>query len=329
MALRAAVVGVGHLGKEHARVYANLDDVELVAVCDNNEKQAKAVAKKWRTDVLTDFQTLRGEVDLVSVVVPTIYHFDVASFFLEQGVPCLVEKPMTPDLEQAKQLVAIAEKAGATLQVGHIERFNPAFIAVRELPLEPKFIECHRLGPFSFRSTDIGVVMDLMIHDLDIVLHLARADVQSVDSVGVNVISESEDIANARVRFTNGCVANINASRISAKKMRKIRIFSPDSYVSIDCQAREALIYRKGENFDQARAKLGEIDLTKITDLTKFLFNKFLKIDKMKLDDEEPLKKEIEAFVHAVKTGERPIVTGQDAMRAIALAEQIVKGFNA
>lgn len=321
-------MGVGHLGKEHARVYSGLNDVDLVAVCDVNEKQAQAVARKVKAEPRTDFHSLRNQVDLVTIAVPTVFHFQVASWFIEQGVPCLVEKPMTRNLAEAEQLVALADKQGVSLQVGHIERFNPAIIAARSLPLDPRFIECHRLGPFSFRSTDIGVVMDLMIHDLDIVLDLAKSEIQSVDSVGVSALSDREDIANARIRFENGCVANLNASRISAKKMRKIRIFSPDSYVSIDYGAREAVIYRKGENFEEAKAKMGEIDLSKVTDLTKFLFGrgKFFNVEKIKLDDHEPLQKEIESFVHAVSTGTRPTVTGHDAMRAIALAERIVAG---
>lgn len=327
VALRAAVVGVGHLGKEHARVYSSIPDVELVAVCDSNEKQARAIARKTRTQAVDDFRSLRGGVDLVSIAVPTVYHFEVACWFIEQGVPCLVEKPMTSNLADAEHLVDQASKAGVPLQVGHIERFNPALVAARNLPLDPKFIECHRLGPFSFRSTDIGVVMDLMIHDLDIVLDLARSEVVSVDSVGVEVLSGREDIANARVRFKNGCVANINASRISTKGMRKIRIFSPESYVSIDYQAREAVIYQKGERFDEARAEMGELDLSRVTDMAKFMLGKFFKMEKVKLDDHEPLAKEIESFVHVVKSGSPPVVSGEDAMRAIALAEQIVAGF--
>ena len=328
MPLRAAVVGVGHLGQHHARIYAGLEDVDLVAVCDLDEKQARSVAKKCRTEARTDFRTLQGQVDLVSVAVPTVYHFEVASWFLGQGVPCLVEKPMTMNVEEAEGLVALAHEKRCALQVGHIERFNPALIAARELPLDPKFIECHRLGPFSFRSTDIGVVMDLMIHDLDIVLDLARSDVVSVDSVGVTAISDTEDIANARLRFANGCVANLNASRISAKRMRKIRIFSPDSYVSIDYEAREAVIYRKSPTFEQAKAGMGDIDLSRVKDVAKLLFGrgKFFTVDRIALDEQEPLQEELASFVSAVRHGTEPEVTGEDGMRAIALAERIVAG---
>ena len=327
MELKAAVVGVGHLGQHHARIYAGMGGVELAAVCDADPKQGRKIAKKHGAEFRQDFESLLDEVDLVSIAVPTVYHFEVARPFLGRGVPCLVEKPMASTLAEAEQLVAVAQKAGALLQVGHIERFNPALVAARNMPLDPKFIECHRIGPFSFRSTDIGVVMDLMIHDLDIVLDLAKSDVASVDSVGVGVLSQREDIANARIRFTNGCVANINASRISTKSMRKIRIFSPDSYVSIDYQAREAVIYRKGENFDEAKAKMGEFDLAKVTDLAKFMLGKFFKAERIRLDDEEPLVKELESFVSAVRTGTRPVVSGEDAVRAIALADRIVRGF--
>jgi len=327
MALRAAVVGVGHLGQHHARVYADMEGVDLVAVCDANRKQGRKVAKKHGAEYCDDHLSLIGEVDLVSIAVPTIYHLDVATPFLEQGTACLVEKPMTATLEEAEQMVDVANKAGALLQVGHIERFNPAFVAARNLPLDPKFIECDRLGPFSFRSTDIGVVMDLMIHDLDIVLDLARSEVKWVDSVGAGLLSDREDIANARVRFENGCVANISASRVSTKSMRKVRIFSPGSYVTIDYQKREALLFTKGPNFESARERMGDFDLSRVKDLTKFMIGKFFKMEKIKLDDEEPLAKELESFVDAVKTGSRPVVSGEDAMRAIALADRIVKGF--
>ncbi len=327
MPLKAAVVGVGHLGQHHARVYADLASVDLIAVCDANEKQGRKVAKKHGVDYRSDFESLIGEVDLVSIAVPTVYHLDVARLFLAHGTPCLVEKPMTATLEQAEQMVALADKAGALLQVGHIERFNPAFVAARSLPLKPKFIECDRLGPYSFRSTDIGVVMDLMIHDLDIVLDLAQSQVKWVDSVGAGLLSDKEDIANARIRFENGCVANLSASRVSTKSMRKIRIFSPESYVTIDYQKREALLFTKGPKFDEAREKMGEFDLSKVKDLAKFMIGKFFKMQKIKLDDAEPLAKEIEAFVEAVKTGSEPVVSGKDGMRAIALADRIVKGF--
>ncbi len=328
MALRAAVVGVGHLGQHHARIYAQSPDADLVAVCDADEKQGRKIARKFGVEYVADFRELLDRVDLVSIAVPTVYHFDVAAPFLERGIACLVEKPMTATLELAQQMVDVARKAGALLQVGHIERFNPALVAARSLPLDPKFIECDRLGPFSFRSTDIGVVMDLMIHDLDIVLDLARSEVVWVDSAGASVLSEKEDIANARIRFANGCVANLSASRVSTKSLRKIRIFNPDSYVSIDYQAKQAVIFRKGPHFDEAKEHMGEFDLSRVKDLAKFMVGKFFKMEKIKLDDQEPLAKEIESFIRAARAGEPPVVSGEDAMRAIALADRIVKGFD-
>ncbi len=323
--LKAAVVGVGHLGKEHARIYSSLPDVTLVAVADVDESQAKSIARKRRCDWTTSYEELVGKVDLVSVVVPTIAHSEVSLPFLRNGTAVLVEKPITGDLESAEALVAEARAANATLQVGHIERFNPALAAIRKHKIVPKFIECHRLSPFKFRSADVGVVFDLMIHDIDIVHHLAASKLKHLDAVGVNVISPKEDIANVRLVFENGCVANVTASRVSVKTMRKIRIFSETCYASIDYEKRKALIYRKSPKLTLANIEAKKRGLSGILDLVGLDFGDMLTIENVKLDDYEPLRKEIESFVECVREGKEPVVPGEDAVRAVGTATAILK----
>jgi predicted dehydrogenase len=322
--LRVGVVGVGHLGKEHARVYAQMPGVRLVGVADSDESRARSVARKWSTDSFADYHVLLDRVDAVSVVVPTRFHFEVARQFLDRGIAALVEKPMTRTIAEGEALVEAARKSGATLQVGHIERFNPAMVAIQKFPLRPRFIEVHRLAPFSFRSGDIGVVLDLMIHDLDIILHLVGSEVERVDAVGVSVLAEREDIANARLVFRNGCVANVTASRVSARAMRKIRLFSDDCYISLDYGERQALIYRKSLRLASGAVKLEDVDITRIADLKKFLFGDLLTIEKVAMDDFEPLQKELASFVDCVRHRKPPVVGGEQAMNAIRVAWRIL-----
>lgn len=321
--LRAAVVGVGHLGKEHARVYAKLPGVSLVAVADVDEKQARRVAKKWKSEPTTDYRDLFGRVDAVSVVTPTRYHFDVASEFVRQGVAVLVEKPMTRTLDEAERLAQLVEQHDAILQVGHIERFNPAVVAIQKHPIRPRFIECHRLSPFAFRSADIGVVPDLMIHDLDIILHLVDSPVTRIDAAGVCVLSRHEDVANVRIEFESGCVANVTASRVSVKKLRKIRIFSEDSYISLDYGERRAVIYRKSPELTAESIDVEKLDVSTIADLKGFLFGDLLNVERVKMDDFEPLSREIEDFVECVRERRPPLVSAVEGARAIRLVAQI------
>lgn len=305
--LKAAVIGVGSLGQHHARVYTQIPGIELVAVVDSSEKRAREIAKKCHCQALTEYQDLVGKVDLVSIVVPTAAHYSVAKVFLEKGVSVLLEKPMTRTVEEADELIALAKQHQATLQIGHIERFNQAIQELKKVLDSPKFIEVHRLGPYSQRNTDIGVTLDLMIHDLDIILDLVGAPVERVEATGVRILSEHEDIANARITMKNGCVANVNASRVTMDARRKIRIFSPSSYISIDYQKQELYIYKlkKGQAID-------ENNLMKMIDRKRLVFGK-----------KEPLMIELSAFTEAVRHKTAPEVTGQAGREALAVALEI------
>ena len=243
--LRAGVIGVGYLGAFHADKYASLPDAELVAVVDVDHGRADSVAARCRTRADTDYRSLFGHVDCVSLAVPTPLHFALARDCLAHGIDVLVEKPMTEKVSDGRTLVETAEQLGRILQVGHLERFNPAIRALAGIITQPRFIECHRLAPFVERGTDVDVILDLMIHDLDVILSLVQAEVQTVEAVGVPVLSETTDIANARLRFTNGCIANITASRVALKRERKIRLFQADTYVSVDYSEKHVRVCRR------------------------------------------------------------------------------------
>ncbi|MBI3098275.1 MAG: Gfo/Idh/MocA family oxidoreductase [Planctomycetes bacterium] len=323
--LRVAVVGVGHLGKEHARIYAAIPGVRLVAVADLVRERAEAVAARTGAEAVGDHRSLLGKVDAVSVAVPTVGHFEIARAFLTAGVPCLVEKPMTKTTAEAKRLVALAAKHRTALQVGHVERFNPALRAIWPHVGRPRFIECHRLSPFRFRSMDIDVVMDLMIHDIDIVLHLVSSPLRRIDALGVGVLSGAEDIANARLTFADGCVANVTASRVSDKALRRTRIFSDDAYIAFDTGDRTAQVVRKAPGFNEALRDLPR-DPTRIPDVKALLFEKYLRIENLQVSaDEEPLRTELESFVEAVRTGSTPVVPGEHGLRAIETATRITR----
>jgi predicted dehydrogenase len=300
--LRIAVVGVGHLGKHHARILSALPGVELVAVVDINPARAEEIATASGTKPAFDAREVEGRVDAVTVAVPTESHLDVALPFLAAGVGVLVEKPMARTLAEADAMIAAAAKGRAILAVGHTERFNPAVAAARPLLRDPRFIEVHRLGTFPERSLDIDVVFDLMIHDLDIVLSLVDSPVASAEAVGVPVLTGRVDIANARLRFANGCIANLTASRISRDRVRKIRFFQRSAYVSIDYSAQKIEMYRlnKGSG-PTSTIQAGDIAVAV----------------------EEPLKLELADFVDAVNTRRAPVVTGEQGRRALAVAQQI------
>ena len=300
--LRVAVIGVGHLGRHHARILSAMPGVELVAVVDTNQARAGEIATSARTRPLFRAQELAGLVDAVTVAVPTELHHEITMPFLASGVPALVEKPMARSLREADEMIAAAARAGVALAVGHTERFNPAVEAARPLLVDPRFIEVHRLGAFPERSLDIDVVFDLMIHDLDVVLSLVHAEVEAIEAVGVPVLTGRVDIANARLRFANGCIANVTASRISRDRVRKIRFFQPTAYLSIDYAAQKVEVWRlvKGE---------GSIPSIQGGELA--------------VANEEPLKRELADFVEAVGSRRAPTVTGEQGRRALALAQQI------
>jgi len=295
--VKVGVAGVGHMGKEHARIYAESKEAELVGVHDSNPDTAKKIAEKYRTRAFSSLEEMVEAVEAASIVTPTTTHLAIAAPFLKKGKHVLVEKPIAMDTAEARELVNLADQNGAKLAVGHVERFNPVLAALEERLGRPRFIEAHRLSPYPGRSTDIGVVMDLMIHDLEIILHLVRSPVTSVDAVGVPVLSKGEDIANARIRFANGCVANLTTSRISPEKLRKIRVFQDDAYLSLDYMKQEGEIYKRLDG--------------KITR------------DKIPVMKGEPLKNQLEEFLDNVRHGTDPRVGGSHGFEALKLASQI------
>ncbi len=321
---------IGDLGQHHARILDQMDEVDLVGVADARRGRAEEIARRHSVAAFEDPRDLIGRVDAVSIAVPTERHFDVARDFLEAGVPALVEKPLCRTVAEARALVEIAERRGVPLQVGHVERFNPAILAVRPRIDDPRFISCDRVSPFSFRSADIGVVLDLMIHDLDIALHLARSPVESVEALGIPVIAASEDVANARLRFASGGVALLTASRVSIKRMRKIRIFQRDVYISLDYDGKKALVYRKRPGAAGASpADLAAIDPALGPEaLQQIVFSRFLEIEEISMEG-EPLRLEIESFVRAVREGRDVEVPGRAALEAMEVADRIVTAIRA
>lgn len=305
MKTRAAVVGVGYLGKFHAEKYAAMPDVELVAVVDADPERAREIAAKSGCRALCDARELRGLADCASVVVPTPLHREVGVALLEAGIDVLVEKPIAATLEEARSLVRAADERGRILQVGHLERFNPAIRALEGIVTNPRFLECHRLAPFVERGTDVDVVLDLMIHDLDVVLSMVRSPVTSVDAVGVPVITQSPDIANARLRFENGAIANLTASRVSLKRERKLRLFQADTYISLDYGEKRVRIIRRGE---AAPGGLAPIE-----------------VEERVVDGGDALAEEIRAFLQAVRTRRPPLVSGHEGLRAVELAYQVLE----
>ena len=297
--VRVGVVGVGHIGREHARIYSQMPGVEFVGLYDLDGHVAHKVAQRHEVKTFSTAQALAEEVDAATIATPTSTHHEIAGLFLNLGKHVLVEKPITDNTEQAKSLVEIAQSKNLVLQVGHIERFNPALNALEEKLTRPRFIEAHRLSTYPGRSTDIGVVLDLMIHDIEVVLHLVRSPIQSIDSVGTTVLSKGEDIANARIRFENGCVANLTTSRISFEKMRKIRVFQDDAYLSLDYFDQSGVIYRKVDS-----------RIVKET---------------IKVEKDEPLKLELSAFVECVRTRHSPRVGGAQAAVALDIAMRITE----
>jgi len=300
--LRAAVVGVGYLGRFHAEKYAAHAGAELVAVVDVDPARARAVAAALGVEAVTDHRALLGRIDCASVAVPTQLHHAVAGDLLEAGVDVLVEKPLTSTVAEGKALVELAVRRERVLQVGHLERFNPAIRALDGVLREPRFIECHRLAPFSERGTDVDVVLDLMIHDLDVILSMMPSALRSVEAVGVPVLTTSVDIANARLRFANGGIANVTASRVSLKRERKLRIFQPDAYLSVDYGERRVLICRREPGPDGQPA---------------------LSLEEREVPEADALGSEIDAFLRAVRERETPPVTGWDGLRALEVAHVI------
>ncbi|MGA9780353.1 MAG: Gfo/Idh/MocA family oxidoreductase [Limisphaerales bacterium] len=331
--IRVAVLGVGSLGQNHARIYAELakaGQVEFVGIFDTNVDTARKIATKHNTRVFNSIAEAAANTDALNVVTPTNTHFELAKQLLAQGKHVLIEKPMTDDTAQAAELVQLAQQNNCVLQVGHVERFNPVFKYLETAAPEPRFIECHRLSPYPARSTDIGVVLDLMIHDLDVVLAFVKSPVTSVDAVGIPVLSKSEDIANARLRFANGCVANLTVSRVSPERMRKIRVFSGPThpcYISLDYRAQEGFIYRVARDDEWVSSKLRKLLAlagSNVTVVSEFAGKKIVR-EPVPIAKDEPLKLELLDFVDCVRKKHTPVVSGESAKRALDLAFEITR----
>jgi predicted dehydrogenase len=302
--IRAAVIGVGYLGRFHAQKYAQSAACELVAIADTRAAAREQVARELAVRAVADARELLGAVDAVSVVTTTPSHFEIAAAFLRAGAHVLVEKPITETTDQARALIEIARTERRTLQVGHLERFNAAILGAEPHLGRTRFIECHRLAPYKERGTDVNVVLDLMIHDIDLVLQLAGSEIESIDAVGAPVFSDEIDIANARLRFANGCVANATASRVSLKTERKLRIFQDDAYLSLDLQQKILTVIRKRPGGGES----GQLPVT---------------IEEQSFDQGDALRSEIEAFLECIRTGRAPKVTGEDGLRALEAALRI------
>lgn len=316
---RLAVIGVGHLGKEHARILAGLPEVELVGVADVNIEQAEAVARRHDTRAFADHGLLMQAVDAAVIVVPTAYHHAVAGEFLRRGIHLLVEKPLAANLEQAEELTELANRHGALLQVGHIERFNPAFEDLQRRPLQPKFVTCERVGPFSGRSTDVGVVLDLMIHDLDLLLTLVQSPVCAVEAIGVSVLGGHEDMASARLTFANGCVANVSASRVNPTPLRQMHVWAPEGYAGLDFARRRLTLMQPSEQLRQRK-----LSPALAATLKEDLFGRHVQILDLDRNAGDQLTRELQHFIHCVRTGTRPRVSGEDGRDAIALATRVL-----
>ena len=334
--VKVAVLGTGSLGQHHVRIYSELHRagvVELTGVFDSHPETARKIAEKNQTRVFSSIAEAAKHSEALNIVTPTTTHFEIAQELLKEGKHVLVEKPMTDDSAQAAQLIELAQQKNCVLQVGHVERFNPVFTYLETAASEPRFIECHRLSPFPARSTDIGVVLDLMIHDLDVVLAFVKSPVTSVDAVGIPVLSKSADVANARLRFANGCVANLNVSRVYPERMRKIRVFSGPThpcYITLDYRAQEGFIYRIARD-DEAEtpfikkilaAKLGMGKDSAI--VSEFAGRKIVR-EPVPIAKDEPLKLELQHFVACIREQQTPRVSGESAKRALDLAFEITR----
>ena len=298
--INIALIGCGFLGTRHLKtLHALKNKINITAICDNNLEHAKALGRQYHVPFVQDYRKITGPIDAVSVCTPTITHAEIASYFLNKGVHSFVEKPITYSLQEADELIRLADQKNLKLQIGHVERFNSAFTTIEPIVQDPLFIECHRLNLFPNRSLDIGVVMDLMIHDIDIILGLVKSPLKDIQAVGVNVLTDKEDIANARLTFANGCVCNVTASRISPEVTRKIRLFTKTAYISLDYAKQEASVYSKDGSGIHKR--------------------------NIPIEKEEPLKKELEHFLDCVREDQRPKVSGREGREALKVALEITQ----
>jgi predicted dehydrogenase len=323
--LKVGVIGCGRMGRLHARVYSEMPGVKLIGVCDSTPEAAEAVADSFSCKAFSNPEELIAEVNAITIAVPTVAHADLAHACLSRGVACLIEKPLAKDVADARRIAADVRKFGVPAMVGHIERFNPVMRAMSRMNIRPRFIEVIRISPMTFRSIDVGVVLDMMIHDIDIVLRLAGSKVAKVDAIGVSVIGDVEDICNARLTFENGCVANMTASRLALKTERRMRVFSSDAYVSLDYQKRYGLVARRGQNVEAIREAAAKIRSGQITDLSELNYADIVHVEELQIDDIEPLRAELESFVAAVQGKQPPEVTVEDGLAAVETATRIVE----
>lgn len=328
--IRLGVVGTGSMGKNHARIFSEMPGAKFAAILDANAATAAEMAGKYGAEAVSTMDEFIARIDAATIATPTVTHFEIAKALLEEGKHVLVEKPFTETPEQARELCDLAQRKGLVLQVGHIERFNPVMSALESRLNAPKFIEATRLSPYPGRSLDVGVVLDVMIHDLEIILHLVRSPWVQVDAVGVPILSKREDIANVRVRFENGCVANITASRISQEKVRKIRVFQSDAYLSLDYQRQEGYLMRIAQEGEKESTLIGKLfgAASGGTIVTEFAGKRIVR-EPVAIGKDEPLKRELVSFVECARAGAQPKVTGRQAMAALELALEISRKIEA
>ncbi len=322
--IRTAVIGAGKMGVIHAKVYAQMSQSELVAVVDIDADKARRLADQYNCAALTDSEDLLDKVDAVTIATPTVTHLKLAKIFIQNGIAVLIEKPLAANVKEGKKIVALAKTNDTVVAVGHSERCNPVVQAIKRLNIRPKFIEANRISPYPFRSTDVGVVLDVMIHDIDIILSLAAGKIKKVDAVGVNVVEDKEDICNARIIFENGCIANVTASRLALKTERKVRVFSRQAYLSVDYLKKSGIVVKADPNINvvkwiQEHKEAGDFDLLSVN------WPDLLHIEQLDIDDKEPIRLEQEAFLRAVRDkAYRPEVSAEEGLAALECAEKIL-----
>jgi predicted dehydrogenase len=322
--IRTAVIGAGKMGTIHAKVYGQLPDSELVAVVDTDEKRAADLAEKHQCQGFTKCSDVLDKVDAVTIATPTVTHLQLAKVFLRRRIPVLIEKPLASNVREGRKIVALAKRHDAVVAVGHSERCNPVVQAMKRLEIEPKFIEAHRVSPYPFRSTDVGVVLDIMIHDIDIILSLAASKIKRIDAVGIGVIEDPEDICNARIVFENGCIANVTASRLALKTERRVRVFTRQAYLSIDYLKKSGIVIKTAPNTNvvewiKEQRERGDFDLTSVN------WPDLLHIEQLQIDDKEPVRLQQEAFLRAVRDRAfTPEVSAEEGLAALKCAQQIL-----
>ena len=326
--LRVAVIGVGRMGRHHARIYSQLESAELVAIVDKDIDRAREIANEFGGTPVSRLSDYPGDIDAATVAVPTVYHAEVAIPLIERGIPVLIEKPLAPDAAAARQLLDASRRHNTLLQVGHSERFNPVVQAMLRMKVTPRYIEAQRISPFTFRSADIGVVFDMMIHDIDIVLHLVKQRAYTIDAVGVAVLGHHEDVANARVRFSNEAVVSLTASRLALKTERRIRVFCPTAYLSMDYHKKSGIAIKLSDNLDLIKMAK-ERNFEDLSQMQHLDFGSMMKIEPLVINDVEPLKAEISAFLDSIRNDTAAAVSAEDGYAAVEMAEKITNAVRA